>query len=280
MAKIKRKWMPSPSYHSRGGIKPYKIILHTAEGATTIESLGNFFANGSNQVSSHTGADDKKDILGEYVTRGNAAWTQAAYNEEAVSLELCGFAKWSRSTWLNQHSNMLHNAARWVAEEAAHYGIPIVALNNSQAQGGGRGVCEHVNLGSGGGGHVDCGSGFPMDKIIEWAKGGGKPEPKPEPEEDIVPFYLADRPNSPVSLPRQRGDTVRRVRLFCNEAEATIKVDFVAEPEKEKGTLELVTDYNLGPQGCDIPDWCNALVLRRGDEPAGGYPLVSVEILT
>jgi hypothetical protein len=273
---IKRKWMPSPCYHSRGGIKPTKIVLHTAEGATTIESLGNFFANGSNQVSSHTGADDKKDILGEYVTRGNAAWTQAAYNEESVALELCGFASWSRDNWLNNHGNMLHNAARWVAEEAAHYGLPIVALNNSQAQGGGRGVCEHVNFGAGGGGHVDCGSPFPMDKVIEWAKGGGKPA-EADDEEASVPFYLAERPNSPLAMPRQRGDKLRRLRVFANEAHVAVKVDFVGIG---KATATLETDYDLGPMGLDIPEDCNAVVLRRGDPPATGYPLVSVEILT
>jgi len=274
---IKRKWMPSPSYHGRNYNGVRIIVIHTAEGATTIESLGNFFANGSNQVSSHCGADDKKDILGEYVTRGNAAWTQANFNNEAVSLELCGFAKWSRSTWLNQHSNMLDNCAAWVKEECNKAGIPIDALNNSQAQGNGHGVCEHVNLGSGGGGHVDCGDGFPLDEVIKRAKGGGS-KPKEPDQEEVVPFYLAEVPNSPVSLPRQRGDKLRRVRLFCNVATVEIKVDFIGTPDK--ATAELVTDYGLGPQGVDIPENVNALVLRRGDPPDEGYPLVSVEILT
>jgi len=278
---IKRKWMPSPCYHGRstGGVRI--IVLHTAEGATTIESLGNFFGNYSNQVSSHAGADDKKDIIGEYVSRGNAAWTQANFNNAAVSLELCGFAKWSRSTWLNQHENMLRNAAAWVREEANHFGIPIKALNNSQAQGGGSGVCEHVNLGSGGGGHVDCGSGFPMDQVIEWAKGGGS-KPAEDEGDSVMPFYLANVPNSPVSMPRQRGDKLRRVRLFCNTATVAIKVDFVGG-DPEKGTATLETDYNLGPQGVDVPEDCNAVVLRRGDPPDGDpalYPLVSVEIMT
>jgi len=277
---LTRKWMPSPCYHGRDDNGVRIIVLHTAEGATTIESLGNFFSNYNNQVSSHVGADDKRGKIGEYVTRGNAAWTQANFNNAAVAMELCGFASWTRSNWLNNHENMLRNAADWIAEEAKKFGIPIKALNNSQAQGGGSGVCEHVNLGSGGGGHVDCGSGFPMDKVIEWAKGGGSEPAEPD-QEESMPFYLAERPNSPVALPRQRGDKLRRVRLFCNEAQATIKVDYVAEPGEDKGTVELVTDYGLGPQSAEVPEWCNAVVLRRGDPPSGGtYPLVSVEILT
>jgi hypothetical protein len=278
---LQRIWMPSPCYHGRntGGVRI--IVLHTAEGATTIESLGNFFANGANQVSSHVGADDKLGKIGEYVTRGNAAWTQANFNNAAVALELCGFAKWSNSTWKNQHHNMLRNAADWIAEEAGKFGIPIKELTPSQAQGGGRGVCQHVDLGAGGGGHVDCGSGFPMGYVLDLARGGASSQPQDESEDEPMPFYLANVKNSPVSLPRQRGDKLRRVRLFCNEAEATIKVDFVAEDGKDAGTQELVTDYDRGPQGCDIPEWCNALVLRRqGDQPMDGWPLVSVEILT
>jgi len=254
------------------------IVLHTAEGARTIEDLGHFFQNYSNQVSSHVGADDQKGKIGEYVKRGNAAWTQANYNNAAISLELCGFASWTTSTWKNQHHNMLENCAAWIAEEAKHFGIPITKLNDSQAQGGGRGVCQHKNLGAGGGGHVDCGSGFPMDYVLDLAR-GKKPAAK-EPELEVDMFYVAGRSNSPVALPRQRGDTTRRVRLFCNEAKVTIKVDFVAEPDHEKATFSAVTSYDDGPAGVDIPEWCNALVLRRGDEPSGGYPLVACEILT
>lgn len=266
---IKRKWMPSPCYHSRGGIKPYKVVLHTAEGATTIESLGNFFANGSNQVSSQTGADDKKDIIGEYVSRGNAAWTQANYNEEAVSMELCGFASWSRDNWLNNHGNMLHNAARWVAEECAHYGIPIVALNNSQASGSGRGVCQHVNLGSGGGNHSDCGSGFPMDKVIEWAKGGGgssQPQPS-QAEVDPEMFYLQFQDGkSPLVIPAPHTDGKSRIRLGSN-AECDIRIDWSESSGRPNTDLHL--GYGFEAVGTDIKDGNNYAVIRRMDESQG-----------
>jgi hypothetical protein len=164
--------MPSPCYNGRNINGVRLIVLHTAEGATTIESLGNFFSNYNNQVSSHTGADDKLGKIGEYVTRGNASWTCANYNPVAVQMELCGFASWSESTWKNQHHNMLENCARWIAEESAKLGIPIVKLSAGQAQGTGRGVCQHRDLGAGGGGHTDCGNGFPMDYVINLAKNG------------------------------------------------------------------------------------------------------------
>ena len=184
---LKRVWIASPNYSSRSE-SVRLIVLHTAEGARTIESLGNFFAQSSSQVSSHVGADDKVNTVGEYVKRPNKAWTQAAYNSAAVSVELCAFASWSRSEWLDNHRNMLDNCAKWIAEEAAYYGIPITKLSASQAQGSGRGVCQHVDLGAAGGGHTDCGSGFPMDEVLEMARGGSAPEPTPLPitEDDMI----------------------------------------------------------------------------------------------
>jgi hypothetical protein len=159
------------------------VVLHTAEGARTIESLGGFF-QGDVGVSSHTGADDKVNTIGEFVSRPNKAWTQANYNPMAVAIELCGFASWSTSEWKNNHHNMLDNCAKWIAEECAHFGLPITKLTASQAQGSGRGVCQHVDLGSGGGNHWDCGSGFPMDYVLDMARGGGGTQPEPEVESD------------------------------------------------------------------------------------------------
>lgn len=165
-----RKWMPSPNYSSRSGSAVRLIVIHTAEGSLTIESLANYFANPATDVSSHVGVDDKVNTVGEMVKRGNKAWTQGNFNSVAVSAELCAFAKWSTDEWM-KHPNMLKNVAQWIKEEAAHFDIPIVALTDSQAQGSGRGVCQHENLGSAGGGHWDCGGGFPMQYVLDLAKG-------------------------------------------------------------------------------------------------------------
>jgi hypothetical protein len=180
--------MPSPNYSSRGGSGVRLIVLHTAEGATTIESLGNFFANPNAQVSSHTGIDDKAGVIGEYVRADQKAWTASNANPVAIQAEICAFASWSSTQW-HQHPNMLSNAAAWVAEEAGRFGIPIVRLSPSQAQSGGRGVCQHVDLGSWGGSHHDCGSGFPMDEVLAMA--GGKPGPAPAPSPPPAPSGAA-----------------------------------------------------------------------------------------
>ena len=173
---LKRIWMPSPNYSLGRSGSPRLLVTHTTEGAKTIESLGNFFANPEADVSSHAGADDKPNTIGTYVRRDNRAWTQADANSAAVSIEMCAFARWPESEWA-KHPNMIDNVATWMAEEAAFYDLPLVRLSPAQAQAGGRGVCQHVDLGAMGGGHWDCGGGFPMGDVIQMARDGGKPEP-------------------------------------------------------------------------------------------------------
>jgi len=166
---LTRKPIPSPNWSSRGGVTVRLIVIHTAEGATTIEELGNYFANPASGVSSHTGIDDQPGVVGEYVQRTGKAWTAANANPVSVQTELCAFAAWTAGDW-NKHPNMLDNCARWVAEEAAAFKLPITRLTVSEAQGSGRGVCMHVDLGAWGGGHWDCGTSFPLDDVLEAAR--------------------------------------------------------------------------------------------------------------
>jgi hypothetical protein len=179
------------------------IVLHTAEGARTIQSLGSYF-QGNVQASSHTGADDTPGTIGEYVKRENKAWTQANFNPVAVAIEMCGFAAWTPADW-NEHPVMLENTAAWIAEEAAKYGIPITRLSAQQAQGSGRGVCGHVDLGAGGGGHWDPGPDFPYDRVLDMARGGSSPQPSTG-GKDMVASALASNGNLHVF--RADGDAV------------------------------------------------------------------------
>jgi hypothetical protein len=82
--------------------------------------------------------------------------------------------------------------ADWIAEEAKHFGIPITDLSSSSAQSGGRGVCYHSELGSSGCGHSDPGSGFPLDKVLEWARGGGTTSPTPASGGDMAVGVAVD----------------------------------------------------------------------------------------
>lgn len=173
---LNRVWIPSPNYSSRSGAKVRLIVLHTAEGATTYQSLGNYFSNASSQVSSHVGIDDTPNTVGEYVRRDMKAWTAANANPVAVQAEICAFARWDTATW-HQHPNMLQTVAAWMREEANNYKIPLVRLTSAQAQSNGVGVCRHMDLGTWGGNHSDPGNGFPIDEVIAMAGGSITPQP-------------------------------------------------------------------------------------------------------
>lgn len=175
---LQRVGMWSPNYSSRGGAAVTHIVLHTAEGALTYQSLGNFFASESAGVSSHTGIDDTRGVVGEYVGREAKAWTASNANPWSVQAELCAFAEWDGPEW-DRHPVMLENAAAWVAEEAAAFGIPLVSVAADAQNSSARGVCQHNDLGSMGGGHWDCGPNFPINRVLEMA--GGVPGTAPAP---------------------------------------------------------------------------------------------------
>jgi len=248
---LKRVWIPSPNYSSRGGAGIRLIVLHTAEGARTIESLGSFFGNSSAQVSSHTGADDKQNTVGEYVKRGNKAWTSANANPVAVQIELCGFAAWTKSQWQNEHRNMLDNCAKWIAEESKALGIPIKRLSPSEAQGSGRGVCQHVDLGAWGGSHHDCGPGFPMDEVLKMAggtitSGPSQPSPKPPAPSGPVPPLHVDY------FGKSHNSQVPDVRTWQQKMKSrgwSIGVDQIFGPESEKICRQFQSEKGLSVDG-------------------------------
>jgi hypothetical protein len=188
--------MPSPNYSSRDGASVRGIIIHTAEGATTYQSLGNYFANPNAGVSSHVGIDDTPNEIGEYVQAySGKAWTACDANPIGVQVELCAFAAWTRAEW-DQHPVMLENCAKWIAEESARFGIPIVHIGDGALQAGQQGVCDHGSLGSWGGGHWDVGDGFPWDRVIDMAKGGpgaGPPPQEQEQEDDPMVIVTNDK---------------------------------------------------------------------------------------
>ena len=168
---LRRDWIASPNFSNRSR-KARLVVVHTAEGSRNYRDLGAFFSKSSSAVSSQTGIDDTPGAIGEYVRRDKAAWTQASFNSDSIATELCAFAEWDRAEWLT-HPVMLENCRQWIAEECAAAGIPLVRIGASSAQGGGSGVCGHVDLGSGGGGHWDPGPEFPWDIVM----GGGVPIP-------------------------------------------------------------------------------------------------------
>jgi hypothetical protein len=254
---LARAWIGSPNYSSRSGASVRLIVLHTSEGAMTYQSLGGYF-QGDVSASSHVGIDNKtRGTIGEYVNRSNKAWTQANANPVCVSAELCtpagAAAGWSRDYWLSAQRILLDNAADWVAEEAAAFGIPLTWLSASEAQGSGRGVCDHGDLGPWGGGHYDCGDGFPMDYVLDKA-GGSASVPDVKPGGNVPPLhvdYFGCSHNS------QCGD----VRTWQQQMSArgwTIGVDGIFGPQSAGVAEQFQAEKGLAVDGLVGPDTWSA----------------------
>lgn len=169
---LARIWTPSGSYSS--GSAKRLIVIHTMEGFTGTNGAYDCakYFQGDVGASSQVCIDNNRGKIWECVSRSYGAWTQCNYNSVSISAEQSGYASWSKNYWLDNRQNQLHNLADWIAEESAKTGIPIRLLSSSEAQGGGKGVTYHSRLGSTGCGHSDPGDGFPINEVLEWAKGG------------------------------------------------------------------------------------------------------------
>jgi hypothetical protein len=186
---LKRIWTPSGN-NSGGGTKRL-LVIHTMEGFTGANGAYDCakYFQGDVGASSQVCIDNNRGTIWECVARDRGAWTQCNYNSVSESCEQSGYASWSRQYWLDNRSNQLHNIADWLKEESGKYGIPLVDLSSSSAQGSGKGVCYHSELGSAGCGHSDPGSGFPLDQVLKWA-GGSTSTPPPSGGGKAPPLHV------------------------------------------------------------------------------------------
>ena len=161
----------SPNHSSRNGATVKYVVIHTAEGARTAASLGNYFSNPSVDASSHVGIDN--GTIEQYVSYDRAAWTLLNGNPVSDNAELCAFARWSRDEWF-QNQGMLDRAAQWIADRCRARGIPIRKLTPGQIDAGWSGVIGHADWtysAIGQGDHTDPGPNFPWDYVISKAQG-------------------------------------------------------------------------------------------------------------
>jgi N-acetylmuramoyl-L-alanine amidase len=147
---------------SRNGVKPRLIVLHTTEGHNRpglddLRGLVSFFNNPSAQVSSHV-ANDAEGNDARMVPDDRKAFTQAAFNSVALSIEQIGFASQKKFP-----EPQLRNTALWIAHWSKRHGIPIKRSTT-------HGICQHKELGAQGGGHSDCGPNYPIDEVLSMAR--------------------------------------------------------------------------------------------------------------
>lgn len=160
-----------PADHYRAGrLGPVDVlVLHTAEGAVTADALGRYFERTSRVVSAHSGVDDheRRDYLGFEHT----AYAAPGANADGEQLELCGFASWSRDTWL-AHGGMLEQAARWLAARCLARHIPPVLLDAADLRADKRGITTHAAVSAAfrRSTHTDPGTAFPLELVLSRVK--------------------------------------------------------------------------------------------------------------
>lgn len=250
---IQRIWRPSPN-KSAGSSNRRIIVLHISAGARTNASLANFICNSANKVSYHISVDNEvPNTCYEYVRLPETSWSVASYNSVSVNGCFCepGEAvNWSRQQWLNRN-NAFNSMAQWVKEQAARSNIPLVALTPAQAQGSGRGVCQHRDLGVAGGNHSDCGVNFPMDELLKRARGDTAPIPPqpipPKPKllnQEDLSMLVTFGSNRKANLPLPNN--VISLRLVCAQG-GTLVVRWMGTGKSERKTLTETTrwDYTI-----------------------------------
>lgn len=161
---------------SRYGVKPSLIVLHITvshnrPGLGDIDSIIGWFNNPSSQASSHI-VNDREGHDARLVGDDRKAWTQSAYNAPALSIEQIEYDhRRTREQWLRESHRQLLNTANWIAYWSVKHGIPI---QRAWTPGSGivarPGVATHKQLGASGGGHVDPGTAYPMDYVLDMAR--------------------------------------------------------------------------------------------------------------
>lgn len=166
----------SPNQSSRYGVKPSLIVLHITvshnrPGVEDVRGMAEFMHRSSSAVSSHV-VNDREGYDARVVGDDRKAWTQSAYNATALSIEQIHYDhRTTRHEWLHGNHRQLTNTARWIAYWSLRHRIPI---RRAWTPGSGvvarSGVATHKQLGASGGGHVDPGTAYPMDYVLDYAR--------------------------------------------------------------------------------------------------------------
>lgn len=193
------KFIQAGSYYAGRTRRPRLIVLHSTQGpgapswaVPTAEGIAGYFSRGPG-VSSHYVCDEVETI--QCVADEHTAWCAPGANADGIHIEQCGYAEWSRVDWLtNGNLDMLRGqVAPLLAALSARHGIPLRALTVPEIQAGQAGVCVHWDITNAypGGSHWDCGTGYPLDAVLEWAGGATyAPATPPEVDDDMATFEL------------------------------------------------------------------------------------------
>lgn len=175
---------------SRDGTAVIWLAVHTTEGGGTARDLLNAPWW---QGSSHAICDNAELLTPAdgCVPYDRASWTLRNGNKRSENIEQIGYASWSREYWLANRMPQLRHTARWLRDRAAARGIPLDYIGIDGVRAGRAGVIQHndYSKGTGDGTHWDCGPGYPIDVVMDMARGAtieGDDEMSAEAERQIA----------------------------------------------------------------------------------------------
>ncbi len=167
----------SPNNSGNGSLQnPIWLVVHTAQGATTDESLANYIGNSANQVSYHYLVDD--DSLTRCLNEDQQAWAALGANRFGIHFCTTGFVAWSRDEWL-KHPNMLNMLGDVMADVGRRHGIDGEHLTDDQIRQHVMGTIGHGDYARAtrDGDHTDPLPDFPWDYLA--ARMAGQPTAPP-----------------------------------------------------------------------------------------------------
>jgi len=146
------------------------VVWHDTEGGTA-SSVAAMFQGASYQGSATLVVDDSE--CQRCLPDNVIPWAAPSFNSNGVHIEQCGFAAWSKLTWL-KHQVMLHRTAYKTARFCKLYHIPVRFCGKARLLAGEPGITTHAevtayNEAKGlptGGAHTDPGPNYPRRYVM------------------------------------------------------------------------------------------------------------------
>ncbi len=156
-----------PRWYGNWATKKKLIVVHCTANTATAAAEARYATTRSDRVSSHYYVDDSTLI--QSLNTDLVAWHagNAQGNTTGIAYEFTGLASWSRERWLVDPDD-IHQAARQMARDCQHWGIPARWLTVDQLRAGWAGLTTHDDVRRAWGGtHTDPGPGFPRDVLLD-----------------------------------------------------------------------------------------------------------------
>jgi hypothetical protein len=142
---------------------PINLFIHTEQGNSSAEQLAKF-CDGSNNVSYHYTIRD--GVVCRVVDPKFYSWSVLSANVFSINYCFAGsYAEWSREQWLKRDDDIAI-CAYLIVQDAKRFKIPLRIIKPPYTFTG-PGVSDHryvtnaLKIGT----HVDCGDGFPWDRL-------------------------------------------------------------------------------------------------------------------